>query len=305
MKNENEELKMIESIQKRTFKEVEKQMSDVLGERVNINNVRSLSGGCIHHSSKVDTNCGSFFLKWNSDCNKDIFIREAESLRELNKAADGSVLVPKVFCAKELDETPAFLVIEYLEPGGSDQSERLGRGLAMVHKYQQEDFGFYSNNYCGATRQNNAWEKKWITFYRENRLSFLLRMIQDTRGLGRSSMKLFDALLDRLELLLPNEEKASLVHGDLWSGNYMLTKNGPALIDPAASYSHREMEFGIVTMFGGFSSRFFEAYNEVFPLEPNWRERNQLYQLYHVLNHYYLFGGGYLNQAEAIANRYL
>ena len=221
---------MIESIQKRTFEKVEKQMSDVLGERVNINNVKSLSGGCIHHASRIDTNCGSFFLKWNSDCNKDIFTREAESLTELNKAADGTVLVPKVICSKELDETPAFLVIEYLESGGSDQSERLGRGLAMLHKHQQQDFGFYSNNYCGATTQNNAWAKNWITFYRKNRLSFLLNMIQESRGLGRSSMKLFDALLDRLELLIPNEEKASLVHGDLWSGNYMHTKNGIQLI---------------------------------------------------------------------------
>ena len=85
----------------------------------------------------------------------------------------------------------------------------------------------------------------------------------------------------------------------------MLTINGPALIDPAASYSHREMEFGIITMFGGFSSRFFDAYNEVFPLEADWRDRNNIYQLYHVLNHFYLFGGGYLQQAISIVKRYL
>lgn len=296
---------MIKNIQSKVLRAVEKHMSDALGESVQITSAHSLSGGCIHNASKIDTNCGSFFLKWNSDCQSDIFSREAESLTELKKATDGTVIVPQVLCSKEIDDIPAFLVMEYLEPGGSDQPERLGRGLAMVHKYQQADFGFYSNNYCGATIQNNAWEKSWNTFYRNNRLSFLIKMIKDTRGLGSSSLRLFNALLDRIDLLIPNEERASLVHGDLWSGNYMLTKNGPALIDPAASYSHREMEFGIMTMFGGFSAHFFSAYNEVFPLDPGWKERNKFYQLYHVLNHYYLFGGGYLNQAEAIAKRYL
>ncbi|WP_163325204.1 fructosamine kinase family protein [Draconibacterium mangrovi] len=291
--------------QKRILQEVEERLSDVFGGTVKVTSSRALSGGCINHASKIDTNCGSFFLKWNSDCESDIFTREAESLSELSKASNGTVCVPKVFYAKEIDETPAFLLMEYLEPEGSDQSERLGRGLALIHKYQQDNFGFYSDNYCGATTQNNNWEKSWVPFYRERRLSFLINMIRESRGLDKSYLLLFEKLLDRLELLIPNEEKASLVHGDLWSGNYMLTTNGPALIDPAASYSHREMEFGIVTMFGGFSSRFFYAYNEEFPLDSEWRERNQIYQLYHVLNHYYLFGGGYLQQAVAIAKRYL
>lgn len=291
--------------QGRILQEVEKQLSKVLGETVMITSSKVLSGGCINHASKIDTNCGSFFLKWNSDCESDIFIREAESLKELSKASDGTVYVPKVLYAKELDELPALLVMEYLEPGGSDQSERLGRGLALIHKYQQNDFGFYSDNYCGATTQNNTWGKNWIPFFRDRRLAFLINMIREGRGLDSSCLRLFEKLLDRLELLIPNEERASLIHGDLWSGNYMLTKNGPALIDPAASYSHREMEFGIVTMFGGFSSRFFDAYNDEFPLDSGWQERNQLYQLYHVLNHYYLFGGAYLHQAVAIAKRYL
>ncbi|WP_297098342.1 fructosamine kinase family protein [uncultured Draconibacterium sp.] len=296
---------MIINSQDRILQVVEERLSEVFGELVKVASSSALSGGCINHASKIDTNCGSFFLKWNSNCESDIFTREAESLKELSKASDGTVCIPKVLYAKEVDETPAFLMMEYLEPGGTDQSERLGRGLAKIHKYQQDDFGFYSDNYCGATTQNNNWGKSWISFYRDKRLSFLINMIRESRGLDSSYLRLFEKLLDRLELLIPNEEKASLIHGDLWSGNYMLTKNGPALIDPAASYSHREMEFGIVTMFGGFSSRFFAAYNEEFPLDAGWRDRNQLYQLYHVLNHYYLFGGGYLQQAVSIAKRYL
>lgn len=285
--------------------EVENQLTNVFSESVKIASAKSLSGGCINHASKIETNLGSYFLKWNSNCEVDIFTREAESLNELYKASDGTLLVPKVFYAKELDERPAFIVMEYLQPGVHDQSEELGRGLAHIHKYRQENFGFYSDNYCGATIQNNNRESTWLEFFRDNRLGYLLKLIQDSRPIGRDYMKLFEALLDRMNVLIPSEEKASLIHGDLWSGNYMFTNNGPALIDPAASYSHREMEFGIITMFGGFSSRFFSAYNEVYPLDVDWKERNLLYQLYHVLNHYYLFGGGYLQQAVSIAKRYL
>ncbi|HYQ58269.1 MAG TPA: fructosamine kinase family protein [Draconibacterium sp.] len=287
------------------LKQVEKRLSDVLGQKVKINAAAILGGGCINHASKIETNAGVFFLKWNSNCNNDIFTREAQSLSELRKASDGTLLIPKVFCSKELDKTPAFLVMEYLQPGGSGQDERLGRGLALIHKKQQDNFGFYADNYCGATTQCNDWNNNWIDFYREKRLGFLLHKIKRARAIENSTITLFETLMDRLDALIANNEKASLIHGDLWSGNYMITPYGPALIDPAASYSHREMEFGIITMFGGFSARFFEAYNEIFPLDADWRERNQLYQLYHVLNHYYLFDGGYLQQAISIANKYL
>ena len=287
------------------FAEVEHRLSDIFKEAVKISSSKTLSGGCINHASKIETNLGSFFLKWNSNCENDMFTKEAQSLNELNKASNELLKIPRVFFAKELDETPAVLVMEYLEPGGSDQSEQLGRGLAHIHKYHKDNFGFHDDNYCGATNQCNEWKSSWIEFFRDNRLGYLLKLIQLSRPIGSDYMKLFDALLTRINRLIPNEEKASLIHGDLWSGNYMLTAQGPALIDPAASYSHREMEFGIITMFGGFSARFYDAYNEVFPLDADWRERNQLYQLYHVLNHYYLFGGAYLQQAVSIAKRYL
>ncbi len=114
-------------------------------------------------------------------------------------------------------------------------------------------------------------------------------------------MKTYEKLLQKIPQLLPLASEPALIHGDLWSGNYMITEKGPALIDPASYYADREMEMGIMTMFGGFSSRFYDAYNQVYPLLSDWRERNQLYQLYHVLNHYYLFGGGYQNQAIRIA----
>ncbi|WP_347840925.1 fructosamine kinase family protein [uncultured Draconibacterium sp.] len=287
------------------LKQIEKHLSEIYNENVRINAVSTVGGGCINHAKKLDTSMGTYFIKWNSDCEKDMFIREAESLSALHKAASGSLLVPGVICATEPGEVPAYLVLEYLSPNGVANDEALGRGLAHIHKYSNEQFGFYSDNYCGATRQSNSWKLDWIEFYRVNRLGFLLHLIQQNRPMGNKELAVFEKLLERLDVLIPNKEKAVLVHGDLWSGNYMNTAAGPALIDPASSFSHREMEFGIITMFGGFSERFYAAYNEVNPLDKAWRERNLLYQLYHVLNHFFLFGGGYLSQALAIAKRYL
>jgi fructosamine-3-kinase len=282
-------------------------LSGVFGKACVVNTERVLGGGCINNASKLETNCGNFFLKWNNNCASDIFIREAESLKELNKAAGNFLTIPEVFAAKLLDETPGFLVLEYLESGYSsgNSEERLGRGLAKIHQYSHSNFGFYNDNYCGATLQNNVWKEGWIEFFRDNRLLFLLKLIEKERPLTSEERKIYERLLDKIEGLIPGDSVPVLIHGDLWSGNYMISENGPALIDPASYYANREMEFAIMTMFGGFSQRFYDAYNEVNPLPADWKERNRLYQLYHVLNHYYLFGGGYRSQALQITKSYL
>ncbi len=282
-------------------------LSDVTGQKVIIQTEKSLGGGCINHASKLETNIGNFFLKWNNNCAADIFIREAESLRELKKAAGEFLVIPEVFAAKQVDETPGFLVMEYLENNHSalNADEMLGRGLAKIHQFTNTQFGFYNNNYCGATLQNNLWKYGWVEFFRNNRLQFLLNLIEKERPIPASEMIIYEKLLHRIDNLIPKDSVPVLIHGDLWSGNYMISEKGPALIDPASYYADREMEFAIITMFGGFSQRFFDAYNEANPLPAGWKQRNSLYQLYHVLNHYYLFGGGYLNQAIQMAKSYL
>ncbi len=288
------------------LKEVEKELSLKSGKSVFIENSSVLGGGCINHASKIDTNVGSFFLKWNANCEEDIFLREAESLQEMQKAVNHLLKIPEVFAAKKVGLTPGFLVLEYLPSAySSGNDEELGRGLAVMHKFSHSEYGFYNNNYCGATLQNNSWKKNWAEFYVENRLSFLLNLIKKERALPSSEVKLYDNLLNRIPNLIPAKSVPVLIHGDLWSGNYMQTGNGFALIDPASYYADREMEFSIMTMFGGFSSRFYSAYNEINPLPADWKERNLLYQLYHVLNHYYLFGGGYQSQAANIAKQYV
>jgi fructosamine-3-kinase len=291
---------------KSVLKEVENFISEKFGKEVRIEKLGSLGGGCINNASKIETNAGVFFLKWNANCEPDMFLREAESLSELRKAAIGKIAVPEVFAAKEVDSSPGFLVLEYLSPSGSGSNtdEILGRGLATVHQFENDKFGFYNDNYCGSTPQDNSWKASWPEFFRNNRLSYLLGLIEKDRPLPASEMKVYDRLLNKIPDLVPAESKPVLIHGDLWSGNYMVAENGPVLIDPASYYADREMEMGIMTMFGGFSNRFYSAYNEVDPLPADWRDRNQLYQLYHVLNHYYLFGGGYSSQALRIAKHY-
>ena len=297
---------VIRDLNKQIFREVETALSVKFGTGITIKSTQLLGGGCIHHASKIETSAGPFFLKWNSAGVPDIFIREAEGLEEMNRAASSEIIVPKVFAAKMIDETPGFLVLEYLEPGRQlNDDEKLGRGLAAIHKFSAENFGFYSDNYCGATQQNNLWKPDWIKFFAENRLNWMLKLIKETGFLSSPEQQLFERLIEKLPGIIPEHSVSSLIHGDLWSGNYLLTTNGPALIDPAVSYSDREMEFGMITLFGGFSRRFFDAYNEVFPLPDGWKQRNKIYQLYHVLNHYYLFGGGYLQQAIQIARQYL
>jgi protein-ribulosamine 3-kinase len=293
--------------EKAVEEEVRNLLSEKMGKQVDIFSSESLGGGCINHASKLDTSEGPFFLKWNYDCEADIFIREAECLAELKKASGTSLVVPEVFAAKEVDSTPGFLVLEFLEQGYylHNADEMLGRGLAVIHKYKGENFGFSNDNYCGLTLQNNTWKNSWPEFFRDNRLGFLLDLIGKHRPLPLEEERIHRRLLDKIPSLLPEHSVPVLIHGDLWSGNYMISVKGPALIDPASCYADREMEMGIMTLFGGFSEQFYKAYNEVNPLLPDWRYRNRLFQLYHVLNHYYLFGGSYRNQAIQIAKSYL
>lgn len=296
----------LKDLNQQIFKEVASALSKKFGHEVTIKSTQLLGGGCIHHASKIETSAGPFFLKWNTAGIADIFSREAEGLEELKKAASAEIKIPEVIAAKMIDETPGFLVLEYLESGRHlSDDEKLGRGLAAIHKFSSENFGFYNDNYCGATQQNNQWKPDWITFYTENRLRWILKLIKETRFLSSSEQQLFEQLIEKLPGIIPADSVPSLIHGDLWSGNYLFSEKGPALIDPAVSYSDREMEFGMITLFGGFSQYFFDAYNEVFPLPNDWKQRNKLYQLYHILNHYYLFGGGYLQQAVQIARQYV
>ncbi|WP_159517314.1 fructosamine kinase family protein [Sunxiuqinia indica] len=271
-----------------------------------IKNRQAIGGGCISNSLLLETNHGDFFLKWNSSTPNDLFIREAEALEELGKAEFADLIIPKPILAKEGDELPGYLLMDFLPAGHtSSQDEKLGIGLAQLHRKTNDSFGFYHDNYCGATKQNNQWIKSWIDFFGQQRVMYLVDKIERTRSLSSTEKNTYTKLVERLPELIPSDSDASLIHGDLWSGNYLYTEKGPALIDPASYYADREMELSIMTMFGGFSQTTWNSYQNEYPLNPGWEERVQLYQIYHILNHYYLFGGSYGSQALRIAKQYL
>ncbi|MDA3817845.1 MAG: fructosamine kinase family protein [Prolixibacteraceae bacterium] len=287
------------------FQHLINQFREKHGEVLEIKSYNALGGGCINNALKLDTNHGPFFLKWNASGPNDLFEREAESLAEFHKSNNDYVLFPKPLLHKEIDSSPGYLLTDYLQPGSSkNRDERMGYGLSQLHKVTNDEYGFYHDNYCGETLQNNTFKTNWFDFYVENRVGHLISLIEKYRSWDDSDQLLFEDFIQNVEWMFNYDSQPSLIHGDLWSGNYMDTEKGPAFIDPAASYCDREFEMGIMTMFGGFSQRVFDAYNEAFPLDDGWRERNLVYQLYHVLNHYLIFGGGYKQQALEIMRRY-
>ncbi len=280
----------------------------VWGTAVRLETVRPVGGGCMHHAVRLATSRGTFFLKWNQQGAADLFLREAEGLAALRAAAVGSSLVvPAVVAAAEITaEASGYLVLDFLSPPVRPKAldEAFGWGLAHVHRTTHPRFGFAHDTYCGATRQPNTWQTDWPTCYGQQRLSHLLQYLDAQRGLSSAERTAYDRLLDRLPDLLDHRPSASLTHGDLWSGNYLPTDKGPALVDPACAYADRETDLALMAMFGGFSERVWAAYQEAWPLPDGWPQRQPLYQLYHYLNHDYLFGGGYGAQALAIARSY-
>ncbi len=275
--------------------------------RVTVSDAAAVPGGCIHEARRLTTSAGEFFAKWSARCPPDIFIREAESLEAL-RSAGSEIAIPRVIATGEpAGGDPAFLIIEYLEPAGPGaipDDEKLGRGLAAIHRTGAGRFGFESKTYCGLTPQDNRWRDSWVEFFRDQRLQPLVDALSRDRALPSADQRLYERLMARLPDLLPSRSPVSLIHGDLWSGNVLFRARGPALVDPACAYADREMEFGITTLFGGLSPRAYRAYEEAWPLPEGWRDRNPLYQLYHLLNHAVLFGGAYGEDARRIAVRY-
>lgn len=286
---------------------MEASLSDALEKQVRVGGTSSVGGGSINQAAVVETSAGEYFLKWNDQPIEDLFELEAMALDEMISSPTELVIPAPIDYRGPQDGVPGFLILDYLAPGTrvADFDERLGRGLADLHRKSADAFGFHRDNYCGTTPQPNRWRGDWIDFYREERLRFQLELAVDERGVSSGDRRAFDRLLERLdEFLGTGESVPSLIHGDLWSGNLHVAPDGrPGVIDPAAYYGHREAELGMMRLFGGFSDRVFDAYDEAWPLEPGWRDRLELYELYHLMNHFNLFGGGYGRRAFSIVKR--
>jgi len=262
--------------------------------------VRSTSGGCIHQSMTVETATGgTFFLKVNSTAPEDIFEREAAGLEALRTA--GGPKIPQVFLQRQ-----AFLLLEDLQPGNPapDYWTLLGRQLAAVHQKHSPRFGFEHDNYIGSTPQPNGWDEDGWRFFADQRLSYQAKLARDRGYLGQADIQRLEGLCNRLPELIP-EQKASLLHGDLWSGNVISDRMGnPALIDPAVYYGWAEADLAMTDLFGSLPEECYQAYQSERPLDPGWRSRYPIYNLYHLLNHLNLFGRGYLSRVQGILKRF-
>ncbi|MFW5812233.1 MAG: fructosamine kinase family protein [Alkalispirochaetaceae bacterium] len=285
---------------------LEEAINRLYGSEVSVSSRRGVGVGSINQTALLSLSNGeSLFLKENSRTHKDLFRAEAAGLEAL-RAADG----PRVPEPRAVFESGSrqYLLMEAISPGsrGGDFFERFGSALARLHETNRADsFGFSMDNHIGSTRQNNPWTREWHLFFGEHRLLFQVRLASGA-GLADSSMvRGVEQIVAKLPQLLPEPEHPALLHGDLWGGNYMVDEAGePVLIDPAVYYGHREADLAMTELFGGFTDPFYRAYGEAYPLQPGYRDRVDLYNLYHLLNHLNLFGGGYASSCRSIIRRY-
>lgn len=282
---------------------ISRAISDATGEPFHAGQHQSVGGGCINSAAKVSDGARSYFVKLNSASSLAMFEAEADGLRELRKP--GAIAVPEPLATGSA-EGQAFIVMEDMELGGRGNGAQLGRELAQLHRTTQERFGWFRDNTIGSTPQYNDECHDWIDFWREQRLGKQLAMAA-RKGAGGSLQRKGAELMDNIAVFFSDYAPVpSLLHGDLWSGNYAFRHDGaPVIFDPAVYYGDREADIAMTELFGGFGSDFYAAYNEAWSLDAGYKVRKTFYNLYHILNHFNLFGGGYAAQAEGMIDRLL
>jgi len=271
-----------------------------------ISGCSSVGGGSINSAYKIDTESGnSYFVKLNRESLLPMFEAEADGLAELRKAEAIRVPEPVGFGA---GEGYAWLTTEYVEFGRGDgrSQELFGRQFAQLHRYKADRFGWHRDNTIGSTLQINDWSNNWIDFYRQHRIGFQLDLAA-RNGFAGSLQQKGEQLLNELESFFTSYNPLpSLMHGDLWGGNHSVDGEGnPVIFDPAVYYGDREADLAMTSLFGGCSQAFYDAYDEAWPLDKGYAVRKTLYNLYHILNHANLFGGGYAMQAESMMDQLL
>lgn len=281
-----------------------KHLADHCGRPVVVEREVPVGGGSINDSYRLDTDQGPFFVKVNTaDRFPSMFEAEADGLRRLRTAA--AIRVPRVIATGE--DKDSFLLMEWVEPGlktGAFWAE-FGRSLAALHRNTASTFGLERGSYIGSLKQLNTPHERWPEFFITCRLEPQVSMARDRKRIGAGDVLRFERLYAKLEGLFPKEPPA-LLHGDLWSGNFLCDADGvPVLIDPAVYYGHREMDLAMTRLFGGFEEGFYTAYNETWPLEAGWQERVDLCNLYPLLVHVNLFGSGYVQQMESVLRRFV
>ena len=284
------------------WKEIAQHIGKITEKEFFVNHRRSVGGGCINQGYALSGDSDTYFVKVNSASQIAMFEAEALGLQQM--LATATIRAPKPICWGTAAGS-AYLVLEWLELGSGDMKswQEMGRKLAAMHSHtSSKGFGWQQNNTIGSTPQINTWTADWAEFYAQHRLGYQFQLAK-RRG-GQFPQQ--ETLLEVIPLMFADyQPQPSLVHGDLWGGNAACTVTGePVIFDPAMYFGDHEVDIAMTELFGGFPPAFYQGYNE-FPLDPGYEKRKTLYNLYHILNHFNLFGGGYESQANRMISQIL
>jgi fructosamine-3-kinase len=287
--------------------QIAEQISALTAQPFTVDTQRSISGGCINQAVKVADQQRSFFVKTNHDPLSDtqlgsqlaMFEAEYDALKALHASQTVSVPQP-LGCG--IASGHAYIVMEWLDLAGKGSErawQRMGEQLAAMHQVlSAEGFGWHRDNTIGATAQQNGWCDNWVEFWRDRRLGPQFELAHDRGGHFPRRDELMSAVP---RLLRHHHPQPALLHGDLWSGNAAITEAGePVILDPATYYGDSEADLAMTELFGRFPTAFYRAYEAAMPLNEGYQQRKVLYNLYHILNHFNLFGGGYERQANGM-----
>lgn len=283
---------------------LERICKEIIGASVKISDSRYVGGGSISRTMRVDTSAGKFFIKSNEgELAKKMFEAEMNGLAALKRYSQFHI--PETYGVTR-EGSQWFLVMEFLDaaPRSADFSDKLGHCLAEMHRCTAEQYGFKTDNFIGSLLQSNHMLSGWDEFFVSQRMQPMLKMARDRGLVGESFITEFEKSLPHIIAAMPDEPPA-FIHGDLWAGNLMTDNLGnPTIIDPAVYFGHREMDLAFTHLFGGFSNRFYDAYNEAYPQQPGFNQRIGIFNLYPLLVHLNLFGPSYLGQITSIISRF-
>lgn len=273
---------------------------DYTGQTVTITGAEQVSGGCINRCARLQTPLGSWFVKWNDASLFPGMMQAEESGLRLLRQSD-SLPVPETLLSGEVAGI-SFLLMEFVASGVAveDTFSQFGSQLAALHRSTTAFYGLENDNYIGSLLQSNRPSDTWGAFFATQRIEPMLMRARDAGYISRALVQQVERMLMRWDELVPFA-RPSLLHGDLWSGNYRLGQEGSAwLIDPAVYYGHREMDIAMTQLFGGFPKAFYEGYLSAWPLEPGWQQRVSYHNLYPLLVHVNLFGESYVGEVMEV-----
>ena len=283
------------------WKQIAAAIAEKTGKPYTVEDTRSVGGGCINQGYQIQGNNTKYFVKINQASQVEMFAAEALGLQQMY--ATETITIPQPVCWGTA-ENSCYIVIEWFELGGGNNNswQSMGRQLAAMHRRGTSDrFGWERNNTIGSTPQINTWMDNWADFFAQQRIGYQLKLAKRRGGNFPDTNKIIEAIARRLSDRNP---VSSIVHGDLWSGNAAILADGsPTIFDPATYYGDRETDIAMTELFGGFPAAFYDGYNQEWSLDEGYSQRKDIYNLYHVLNHFNLFGGGYGSQAKRIMQK--